>query len=260
MLMSPAATFDAVSFVPTKTTTKSHSTESHSRAVVASASEDASLTQKRFATNQPFVNAAGNLSMTYCAAKRVMDILGAVAGLVMLAPIMLTTFIVLTITTRGKAVFSQERIGFRGRRFQMYKFRTMRLDAEQVQAEVKNEKDGPIFKNRRDPRITRIGGILRRLSIDEMPQLFNVLVGHMALVGPRPPVAKEVVRYQPWQRERLAVRPGLTCLWQVSGRSDVGFEDWVRMDIWYINNQNLWTDLGLLIKTPLAVLSCRGAY
>ena len=102
-----------------------------------------------------------------------------------------------------------------------------------MQVEVKNEKDGPIFKNRRDPRITRIGRILRNTSIDEMPQLFNVLAGHMALVGPRPPVEKEVRKYEPWQFGRLAVMPGLTCLWQVSGRSEIGFEEWVRMDLWY---------------------------
>jgi lipopolysaccharide/colanic/teichoic acid biosynthesis glycosyltransferase len=112
----------------------------------------------------------------------------------------------------------------------MWKFRTMRLDADKVQHLVQNEKDGPIFKNRRDPRITRIGRFLRSTSIDETPQLISVLLGDMSLVGPRPPIAKEVAVYQPWQRQRLAVKPGLTCLWQVSGRSEIGFEQWVRMD------------------------------
>jgi lipopolysaccharide/colanic/teichoic acid biosynthesis glycosyltransferase len=233
---------------------------SHRRVVVASAARDDSRALKRFEANQPIVNAEGNLSRSYAVVKRTMDVIGATAGVLLLSPIMLTAFVVLTVTTRGQAVFAQERIGFRGRRFQMYKFRTMSPDAEVTQIEVENEQDGPIFKNRRDPRITPFGVVLRRLSIDEMPQLFNVLAGHMTLVGPRPPVAQEVVRYEPWQRRRLAVRPGLTCLWQVSGRSNIGFEDWVRMDIWYINNQNLRTDVSLLIKTPLAVLSCRGAY
>ncbi|MCA9268120.1 MAG: sugar transferase, partial [Planctomycetales bacterium] len=105
-----------------------------------------------------------------------------------------------------------------------------------------------------------LGRYLRKFSIDEMPQLFNVLAGHMSLVGPRPPVAKEVVRYKNWQRRRLAIKPGLTCLWQVSGRSEVGFEDWVRMDIWYARNQSFWTDLWLLLKTPYSVISGRGAY
>ena len=143
----------------------------------------------------------------------------------------------------------------------MIKFRTMRLDADKVQHLVQNQhNDGPIFKNRRDPRITRIGRFLRKTSIDEMPQLFNVLAGHMSLVGPRPPVEKEVVQYKVWQRSRLAIKPGLTCLWQVSGRSEIGFEDWVRMDIWYARNQNFFTDLWLLIKTPWTVITGRGAY
>ena len=125
---------------------------------------------------------------------------------------------------------------------------------------VQNQQQGPIFKNRHDPRITRIGRFLRRTSIDEMPQLFNVLRGQMSLVGPRPPLAKEVALYKAWQRRRLAVRPGLTCLWQVSGRSDIGFEHWVRLDLWYLRHQSLSTDLKLLVRTPLCVLSCRGAY
>jgi lipopolysaccharide/colanic/teichoic acid biosynthesis glycosyltransferase len=143
----------------------------------------------------------------------------------------------------------------------MLKFRTMRLDAEQVRHLVANQHQGaPIFKSKTDPRITPIGRILRKTSLDELPQLWNVLVGDMALVGPRPPLAKEVAQYQPWQRRRLAVRPGLTCLWQVSGRSEIGFEDWVRMDIWYLKHQNLWTDIKLLLRTPWTVLTGRGAY
>jgi lipopolysaccharide/colanic/teichoic acid biosynthesis glycosyltransferase len=166
----------------------------------------------------------------------------------------------LTVTTKGRPLFFQERLGLGGTRFRMAKFRTMRLDAERLQENVANEKDGPIFKNRRDPRITRIGAFLRRTSIDEMPQLFNVLVGSMSLVGPRPPVVKEVERYAAWHRRRLSVKPGLTCLWQISGRSEVAFEDWVRMDLWYLKNQGLWTDLKLLARTPRSVLSGRGAY
>ena len=123
-----------------------------------------------------------------------------------------------------------------------------------------NEKDGPIFKNRKDPRITRIGRVLRSTSIDEMPQLFNILSGSMSLVGPRPPVAREVLQYEPWQRRRLTVQPGLTCLWQISGRSEIAFEQWVRMDLWYVANQSFWTDLKLLIRTPSSVISRRGAY
>jgi lipopolysaccharide/colanic/teichoic acid biosynthesis glycosyltransferase len=180
--------------------------------------------------------------------------------LVLFSPILLTVFAVLMVTTRGKPLFGQERVGLCGRRFRMFKFRTMRLDADKLQHLVQNEKDGPIFKNKQDPRVTKLGRWLRKTSIDEMPQLVSVLLGDMSLVGPRPPVPKEVAKYKAWQRRRLAVKPGLTCLWQVSGRSDIGFDDWVRMDIWYVQNQSLWTDFKLLVKTPLTVVSCKGAY
>jgi lipopolysaccharide/colanic/teichoic acid biosynthesis glycosyltransferase len=206
------------------------------------------------------IMAEGNESLAYLAAKRTFDLLGAVVLLVLTAPITLTTLVVLTITMKGRPIFVQERVGLCGRRFRMFKFRSMSLDAAARQHQVANEKDGPIFKNRRDPRITRIGAFLRSTSIDELPQLINVLLGQMSLVGPRPPVPGEVAKYQPWQLRRLAVKPGLTCLWQVSGRCEIGFDDWVRMDIWYLNNQNLATDLTLLAKTPFSVLSRRGAY
>jgi lipopolysaccharide/colanic/teichoic acid biosynthesis glycosyltransferase len=219
-----------------------------------------SLAQARLQAGEPFVAPEGNTRWAYRLGKRAIDLCGALVLLVLLAPLMLTVLVVLTITTRGRPLFVQQRVGYRGQRFQMYKFRTMRLDAERVQHLVANQQQGPIFKNRRDPRITRIGFWLRRTSIDETPQLINVLLGQMSLVGPRPPLPNEVACYQPWQRRRLAVKPGLTCLWQVSGRSDVGFEDWVRMDLWYTRHQSLATDLKLLVKTPLSVLSCRGAY
>jgi lipopolysaccharide/colanic/teichoic acid biosynthesis glycosyltransferase len=204
--------------------------------------------------------AEGNESFGYRAAKRTFDIVGAVVLLVLTAPITLTSLLVLAITTKGRPIFVQERVGLCGRRFRMFKFRSMILNAAAKQHLVANEKDGPVFKNRRDPRITRIGAFLRSTSIDELPQLVNVLLGQMSLVGPRPPVPAEVAKYQPWQLRRLAVKPGLTCLWQVSGRCEIGFDDWVRMDIWYLNNQNLATDLTLLAKTPMSVLSRRGAY
>jgi lipopolysaccharide/colanic/teichoic acid biosynthesis glycosyltransferase len=219
-----------------------------------------SVALERFGRREEIVAPLGNRSASYLVAKRLFDIAGALGLLLVLGPIMLTTLVVLSITTKGRPLFFQERIGFCGRRFRMVKFRTMRLDAEKLQQVMTNEKDGPIFKNRRDPRITRIGRFLRGTSIDEMPQLFNVLGGSMSLVGPRPPVAKEVALYEPWQRRRLAVQPGLTCLWQISGRSEIAFEQWVRMDLWYLRNQNFWTDLTLLVRTPLSVISGRGAY
>jgi lipopolysaccharide/colanic/teichoic acid biosynthesis glycosyltransferase len=192
--------------------------------------------------------------------KRTLDVIGSAVLIVVLCPVLAVTWIALWITTKGKPLFIQERLGHCGRPFKMIKFRTMALDADRLQHLVKNEKEGPIFKNRHDPRITRIGRVLRSTSIDELPQLFNVLAGDMSLVGPRPPLAKEVARYLPNQKRRLAVKPGLTCLWQISGRSEIGFEKWVEMDLWYLTHQSLWTDLRLLVKTPLTVLSRRGAY
>ncbi len=219
-----------------------------------------SLALERFKRGGALVGCLGNRRLGYLLAKRVFDICGALALVALFSPILLVTFAVLMITTRGRPLFFQERIGQCGRRFRMIKFRTMRLDADKMQRAVANEKDGPIFKNRRDPRVTRIGRWLRSTSIDEMPQLFNVLSGSMSLVGPRPPVAKEVVQYEPWQRRRLSVQPGLTCLWQISGRSEIGFKEWVRMDLWYVRNQGFWTDLKLLARTPASVVSGRGAY
>ena len=202
----------------------------------------------------------GNLTWQYQLSKRLIDVLGGMVLLVSFGPLMLVSLVVLTITTRGRPIFSQRRVGRNGREFTLYKFRTMYLNAEQRRDLVANEKSGPVFKNRLDPRITPLGRLLRQTSIDEMPQLINVLRGEMSLVGPRPPLPKEVALYQAWQRQRLLVKPGLTCLWQVSGRSEIEFDDWVRMDIWYIRNQSVATDLQLLLRTPLSVLSCRGAY
>jgi len=219
-----------------------------------------SLAARGLRRGRAFVSPQGNLSPKYLAAKRLIDVTGALGCLVLLGPLMVATYLLLLVTTRGRPLFRQRRIGYLGRPFTMLKFRTMRPDAEQLKHSVENEKDGPIFKNRTDPRITRLGRLLRKTSIDELPQLFNVLLGQMSLVGPRPPIADEVARYRPWQRRRLAVMPGLTCLWQVSGRSEIGFEQWVRMDIWYVRNQSLRTDCTLLLRTPLSVFSGRGAF
>jgi lipopolysaccharide/colanic/teichoic acid biosynthesis glycosyltransferase len=214
----------------------------------------------RLAAGMPVVKPRGNQSRAYLAAKRAMDLVGALVLIVLLSPLIVGTLLVLLVTTKGRPFFVQKRVGHLGRMFRMVKFRTMRLDAHKLQHLVQNEQSGPVFKNRRDPRITRIGRFLRSTTIDELPQLFNVLKGDMALVGPRPPVESEVVKYEPWQLERLAVKPGLTCLWQVSGRCEIGFTDWVRMDIRYVRSQNLATDVKLLLRTPGSVLSRRGAY
>lgn len=222
---------------------------------------EVSLFLANLAANRPAVAAGGNRSPAYQFLKRAMDVIGALLGLVVLSPLLVTVWALLMWQTRGRAIFKQERVGERGQRFLLYKFRTMVLNAERVQVLVKNEhNDGPIFKNQQDPRVTRLGRWLRKHSIDEMPQLVNVLLGQMSLVGPRPPIEKEVAIYEPWQRERLMVKPGLTCLWQVSGRSRIGFRNWMRMDIWYVRNQSLLVDLWLLLRTPMKVITGHGAY
>jgi lipopolysaccharide/colanic/teichoic acid biosynthesis glycosyltransferase len=202
---------------------------------------------------------AGNRSRGYLIAKRVFDVAGAVVVLVFVLPVLLATFLVLMVTTRGHPIFSQYRLGFLGRPFRLYKFRTMVPDAEKLRSLVKNEQEGPVFKNRADPRITSVGRFLRKTSIDELPQLFNVLRGDMSLIGPRPPLQHEVLQYTPLQRKRLSVRPGLSCLWQVSGRNEIGFTQWMQMDLWYVKHQNMLTDLAILLRTPWAVISRRGA-
>jgi len=219
-----------------------------------------SLARRRLDRGEPFIAPEGHPSGFYHVSKRVFDLVGAAALLVVLSPILLTVYLMLMVTTRGKPFFAQKRLGHCGKPFTMLKFRTMTLDAEARRGEVENEKDGPIFKNRRDSRITRLGRILRSTSLDETPQLFNVLLGQMSLVGPRPPIGEEVAQYEPWQRRRLSVKPGLTCLWQVSGRSEIDFQDWMRMDLWYVRHQCWSTDLRFMLRTPWSVLTGRGAY
>lgn len=201
-------------------------------------------------------------SVGYLVAKRMMDVLGAAAALLLAAPVMLPVAVAIKLDSPGPVFFRQYRLGKDGRPFLFYKFRSMTVSAPDIRDSLleQNEASGPVFKIRRDPRITRIGRIIRRYSIDELPQLFHVLTGAMSLVGPRPPIPAEVERYEPWQTERLAVKPGLTCIWQVSGRSDIGFEDWVRLDIQYVRTRNLWLDIKLLALTLPAVITGRGAY
>jgi lipopolysaccharide/colanic/teichoic acid biosynthesis glycosyltransferase len=159
-------------------------------------------------------------------------------------------------------LFAQERYGYMKRRFRMQKFRTMVVEAERLQATLEqwNEASGPIFKIRNDPRITRVGRLLRRSSLDELPQLWHVLTGEMSLVGPRPMSSRDVSRFEdPWLMRRFSVRPGLTGLWQVSGRSELGFEQWIRLDLEYIDQWSLWLDWQIVLKTIPAVLKGTGA-
>jgi len=157
--------------------------------------------------------------------------------------------------------FRQWRCGLRGRRFLLYKLRTMVENAEALRPQLAhlNVMDGPVFKAPRDPRVTRVGRFLRRFSLDEVPQLWNVLKGDMSLVGPRPPLPEEVAHYEPWQRRRLAMKPGLTCLWQISGRTELSFAQWMALDLAYIDSWSLALDLKILVKTIPAVLRGRGA-
>jgi len=194
--------------------------------------------------------------------KRTIDVLGASAGLLLSVPIMLVVAVAIKLDSRGPVLFRHPRLGKDGRPFVMLKFRSMYSEARLLQEQLlqENEVPGPVFKIRSDPRVTRVGRIIRKYSLDELPQLWNVLRGQMSLVGPRPPIPDEVARYQPWQRERLAVKPGLTCTWQVSGRSDIPFDEWVRMDIEYVRSRSLLMDLKLLLLTVPAVISARGAY
>ncbi|WP_405456517.1 exopolysaccharide biosynthesis polyprenyl glycosylphosphotransferase [Streptomyces sp. NBC_00101] len=196
------------------------------------------------------------------ALKTVLDRSGAVCGLLLLAPLLLAVALGVRLSSRGPVFHRQIRHGRHDRPFTMWKFRTMVVDAESRKAEltVFNEGAGPLFKIRRDPRVTAIGRMLRRTSIDELPQLFNVLRGDMSLVGPRPPLPEEAADYDDRERRRLAVRPGLTGLWQVSGRSDLSWKESVSLDLWYVDNWSLATDMNLLARTVRAVTDGRGAY
>jgi exopolysaccharide biosynthesis polyprenyl glycosylphosphotransferase len=194
--------------------------------------------------------------------KRAMDVVGSLLALTVGAPIFGLIALAIKLDSPGPIIFRQTRVGKDGKRFCLYKFRSMYAGAEEEQENLceLNESDGPIFKIREDPRRTRVGTFLRRTSLDELPQFFNVLRGEMSLVGPRPPIPAEVAQYQPWHRKRLAVSPGLTGLWQVSGRSELTFDEMVLLDIYYIENWSPWLDFTILLRTVPQVISGDGAY
>lgn len=205
---------------------------------------------------------AAEARLGYQLIKRAVDFAGALVLLLLLAPLFLLIAICVRIDSPGPIIFSQKRLGFGGRAFVFYKFRSMRTDAEISRQKILhlNEVSGPIFKIRNDPRITRVGRLLRRYSIDELPQIFNVLKGDMSFVGPRPPLPEEVANYEDWQLKRLSIIPGITCLWQISGRSKLSFDEWVNLDLKYIESRSLWLDACILLKTIPAVISGDGAY
>jgi exopolysaccharide biosynthesis polyprenyl glycosylphosphotransferase len=203
-----------------------------------------------------------NRPPAYAATKRAFDLIMGTLILILLIPMLPFIAIMIKLDTRGPVFYKQDRVGEDGKIFKFYKFRSMIHEADKrkdVLTEL-NEQDGPVFKIRSDPRITSVGRFLRRSSLDEIPQIFNVLKGDMSIVGPRPPLPEEVTSYQPWHMGRLAVKPGITCLWQISGRSRIGFNEWMRLDMEYITTRSFRTDLLIFLKTIPAVIARKGAY
>ena len=195
------------------------------------------------------------------ALKRGLDVVVSLIGLICLSPFFAAIALAVTSTSPGPVFFRQKRMGKNGRLFVFYKFRSMYVDAEERRKELEplNEMTGPVFKIRNDPRRTPVGRFLRRFSLDETPQLWNVLKGDMSLVGPRPPIPSEVRHYDTWQRRRLSMKPGLTCLWQIGGRNTIDFEEWMKLDLKYIDSWSLWLDLKILLKTVVVIFFGKGA-
>lgn len=198
----------------------------------------------------------------YAALKRGFDVVLSAAALILLFPLFLVTAIAIRLEDGGPAIYAQPRAGKNGKRFRMYKFRSMCMDADEKLRGLQNlnEMDGPVFKITNDPRVTKVGKIIRKKSIDELPQLINIIKGDMSIVGPRPPLLNEVMQYTPEQMHRLDVTPGLTCYWQCSGRNNVGFEHWVYLDLKYIRERGIWTDIKVILRTVPVVLFGWGAY
>ena len=204
-----------------------------------------------------------NKEVTFKFAKRLLDILISFVALMVLLPLMLVTAAVIKLTSKGKILFWQKRVGLNGKHFYFPKFRSMISDADHLKenlAKYNIHKDGHTFKMKNDPRITRVGRFIRKFSIDELPQLWCVLKGDMTLVGPRPATIDEVSKYDYVERKRLMVKPGLTCIWQVSGRSELSFQKQLEMDCEYIRDRSIWLDIKILFKTIPAVLTGKGAY
>ena len=194
--------------------------------------------------------------------KRSIDVICSIMGLIALSPIFLIVSILIRLESKGEIIFKQKRIGLNGKEFEMYKFRSMVANAEELKEKLaeENEMSGPMFKMRDDPRITKVGKFIRKTSIDELPQLINVVKGEMSLVGPRPSLPKEVAEFEEWMNERLLVKPGLTCYWQVSGRNNIDFEDWMKLDIKYVRERNFWLDIKLILKTILVLFGDENAH
>lgn len=194
--------------------------------------------------------------------KRVIDILGSFTGLLLLSPLFIIIALIVKFTSKGPVFFSQKRVGRNGKAFDMYKFRSMVVNAEELKEKLaaQNEMSGPMFKMKDDPRVTKVGKFIRKTSIDELPQLWNVLKGDMSLVGPRPSLPKEVAQFEGWMYKRLEVKPGLTCYWQVSGRNNIDFEDWMKLDIKYVEERNFWIDIMLIFRTVGVLFGDKNAH
>ncbi|MBS5937906.1 exopolysaccharide biosynthesis polyprenyl glycosylphosphotransferase [Clostridium sp.] len=199
--------------------------------------------------------------LIYNFTKRLMDILLTLLGLIIVSPIMLIVAILIKLESSGPIIFSQKRVGLNGKEFNMFKFRSMVQNAEELKEKLQkqNEMSGPMFKMKEDPRVTKVGRFIRKTSIDELPQLINILKGEMSLVGPRPSLPKEVAKFEPWMLERLSVKPGLTCYWQVSGRNNIDFEDWMKLDIKYVKDRNISLDIKLIFKTFFVLFGDKNA-
>ena len=200
-------------------------------------------------------------NILYEVIKRIIDVVASFTGLILLSPLILIVSILIKLESKGEVIFKQKRVGLNGKEFYMYKFRSMVINAEELkeQLESQNEMSGPMFKIKDDPRITKVGKFIRKTSIDELPQLINVIKGDMSLVGPRPSLPKEVKKFEQWMMERLEVKPGLTCIWQVSGRNNIDFEDWMKLDIKYVRERSFKLDIKLILKTVLVLLGDKNA-
>lgn len=198
----------------------------------------------------------------YSFTKRVFDVGASFVGLTLLSPVLLVVAIAIKLESKGPIIFSQDRVGLNGKIFKMYKLRSMVSNAEELKEKLleQNEMSGPMFKMKDDPRITKVGKFIRKTSIDELPQLINVLKGDMSLVGPRPSLPKEVEQFEPWMYERLQVKPGLTCIWQVSGRNNIDFEDWMKLDIKYVRERSFFGDLKLVFRTFFVLFGDKNAH
>lgn len=208
------------------------------------------------------IDADKNKSIIYLSVKRLIDIIGSLTAIILLSPVFIIIAIAIKVEDpKGTIFFSQERNGKYPKLFKMHKFRSMVHNAEELLETLKadNEMSGPVFKMKEDPRITKVGKFIRKTSLDELPQLFNILKGDMSFVGPRPPIPREVTLYTDYQLQRLGVKPGLTCYWQVSGRNNIDFDQWVELDLKYIKERNTWIDIKLILLTIPALLGDKNA-